>query len=72
MSSKFEHVVIIKESKDLSKLSISELTSSLHVHEQRIKTSSLHVQEQRMNWIMSTPSLNQVFQSKMNVKNTRR
>lgn len=60
MSSKFEHVVIIKESKDLSKLSISELTSSLHV------------QEQRMNWIMSTPSLNQVFQSKMNVKNTRR
>lgn len=53
MSSKFEHVVvIIEESKNLSKLSINELRSYLEVH------------EQRMNMVISTPNLEQPFNSK--------
>lgn len=53
---KFDHVAIaIEESKDLSKLTIPELMGSLEAHEKRLNRHS----EQ---------SLEQVFQSKMNLK----
>lgn len=60
MHFKFEHVIIIKESKDLSKLFFSELMSSHKVH------------EQKMNRVILTSNLEQTFQSKVNVKNTMR
>lgn len=57
----FEYVIAnIEKSKDLSKLFISELMSSFNIHKQKI------------NRVMSTSSLEQTFQSKVNMKNRRR
>lgn len=57
----FEYVIAnIEKSKDLSKLFISKLMSSFNMHKQKI------------NRVMSTSSLEQTFQSKVNMKNRKR
>ena len=43
---KFEHIVIIEETRDLSRLSIHELMESLEVHEQRVNQYSKQPMEQ--------------------------